>query len=129
MEIPFLGWSTILGLNDEVSSGEVVDVSSLSKLGNDVEVSIDLEAPISIPFTLLWFTLPVFDIDHIPSLMYLDRVSLILHFNLSVFSINLALNTHNLLWITSQVEMWTSPSVELEESRVHGSTSKVLTFH
>jgi hypothetical protein len=68
MEVPFLGWSTILGLDDEVSSGEVVDVSSLSKLGNDVEVSIDLEAPISIPLSLSWFTLPVLGVDEIPLL-------------------------------------------------------------
>jgi hypothetical protein len=129
MEIPFLGWSTILGLDDEVSSGEIVDVSSLSKSGNDVEVSIDLEAPVSIPFTLLWFTLPVFNVDHIPTLMFFLTVSSILHFNLSVFSINLALNSHNLLRLASQVEVWTSPSEKLEVSRVHCSASEVLSFH
>jgi hypothetical protein len=128
MEIPFLAWSTILSLNHEVSCN-IVNVSSFSKSGNDVEIGIDLEAPISIPLSLGWFTLPVFDVDHIPTLMSFLTVSLILHFNLSVFSINLALNSHNLLRLASQVEVWTSPSEKLEVSRIHCSASEVLSFH
>jgi hypothetical protein len=96
MEIPFLGWSTILSLDHEVSTREVIDISTLSKSGNDVEVGIDLEAPISVPFTLSWFTLPVFDIDEIPLLMVLIGTrKLFVHLDLSVFSISCTLNFHD----------------------------------
>jgi hypothetical protein len=61
-----------------------------------VEVSIDLEAPISVPLTLSWFTLPVFDIDEIPFLMVLiGSRKLLVHLDLSVFSISSTLNFHD----------------------------------
>jgi hypothetical protein len=77
MEIPFLSWSSILGLDDEISSSEVVNVSALSKSGNNMEIGIDFEAPISIPLSLGWFTLPVFSVDEIPSLRYFNTIDLI----------------------------------------------------
>jgi len=95
MEIPFLAWSTILSLDHEVSTWEVVDISTLSKSGNDVEVSVYLEAPISVPFSLGWFTLPVFDIDEIPTLVVLGSWKLFVHLDLSVFSISSALDFHD----------------------------------
>jgi hypothetical protein len=61
-----------------------------------VEVSINLEAPISVPFSFSWFTLPVFDIDEIPFLMVLIGTrKLFIHLDLSVFSINTALDFHD----------------------------------
>jgi hypothetical protein len=96
MEIPFLAWSTILSLNHEVSTREVVNISTFSKSRNDIEISIDLEAPISVPFSLGWLTLPVFDVDEIPSLMVIIGSRLhFVHLDLSVFSISSALNFHD----------------------------------
>jgi hypothetical protein len=70
MEVPFLALSTILSLNDEVSTRDVVYVSTLSKSGNNVEINVYLKTVFSVPFTGSWFTLPVFDIDEIELLVF-----------------------------------------------------------
>jgi hypothetical protein len=90
MEVPSLTWSTILFLNNKVSTREVVNVSTLSKSGNDIEVSINDEAPFSIPLSLGWFTLPVFDIDEIPLLVGSEAsIVLFVHVDVSIFGISL----------------------------------------
>jgi hypothetical protein len=68
-----------------------------------------------------WFTLPVFGIDKIPNLVdFLGTSILLVHLNLSVFSINSALNFHdNVLsshLLLSVVKEWISPHEELEPS-------------
>jgi hypothetical protein len=68
MEVPFLACSTILSLDDKIST-KIVDIFTETLSGNDMEVSVNLEAPISIPLTLGWFSLPVFGIDEVPLLM------------------------------------------------------------
>jgi hypothetical protein len=94
-----------------------------------VEVSIDLEAPISIPLSLGWFTLPVFGIDEVPSLIVLSGSWLLISkVDISILSINLAINFHYSLCVLSNEEEWIRPSEELEPSGVVGSASQVGSF-
>jgi hypothetical protein len=83
MEIPQLTSSTILFLNDKVSIVDVVNVSSFTKSRHDMEISINFETELFIHLSLSWFSLPVFDIDEIPLLMFLSI--LLVHEDVPVF--------------------------------------------
>jgi hypothetical protein len=85
MEVPFLACSTILELDQEISTN-VINISSSSQKRNDMEVFVDNEAPLSIPLTGGWFTLPVLGVDKIP-LLFNSSVEF-RHVDISVFSIN-----------------------------------------
>jgi len=85
MEIPFLACSTILSLDNKVSS-KIVNVSTSSKSGDNMEVHVDNKTIFSIPLSLGWFTLPVFGIDEIP-LLLLTTLEFP-HVDISVLSIN-----------------------------------------
>jgi hypothetical protein len=85
MEIPFLACSTILSLDHEVST-KIIDVSMFSEVRDDIEVLVDNEAPISVPLTGGWFTLPVLGIDKVP-LLFRSSVE-DGHVNISIFSVN-----------------------------------------
>jgi len=79
-----------------------------------MEVFVDNEAPISIPLTGGWFTLPVFDIDEIP-LLLLSSLEFP-HVDISVFGINTIRNIHDLVGFLLVSEEWISPDEELEPS-------------
>jgi hypothetical protein len=86
MEVPFLACSTVLSLDDQISIGCVVDVSTLTQSGNDMEVFVNNHSIVSIPFSGSWLSLPVLDIDEIPLLVSLSVVRV--HVDVSVFSVN-----------------------------------------
>ena len=81
MEVPFLACSSILSLDNKISS-KIVNVSSSSESRDDIEVFVDNHTIVSVPFTGLWFTLPVLSIDEIELLVNLSM--LLVHKKLSV---------------------------------------------
>jgi hypothetical protein len=85
MEVPSLACSTILSLNDKVSA-KIVNVSTSSKSGNNMEVHVNNESIVSVPLSLSWFSLPVFGVDELPLLVSLS-IELV-HEDVSVFGIN-----------------------------------------
>jgi len=113
MEVPFLACSTILNLNHKVST-KIINVSTSSKGGNDIEIFVDNEAIFSIPFTSGWFSLPVLGVDEIPLLVFLSIE--FVHVDISVFSINSSRNIHDMVMLLLVSKEWSSPSEELEPS-------------
>jgi len=79
-----------------------------------MEIFVDNEAPISIPLTSGWFTLPVLDIDEIPLLVFLSIE--FVHVDVSVLSINSSRNIHDMVVLLNVSKEWISPSEELEPS-------------
>jgi hypothetical protein len=62
-----------------------------------VEISFDIEAELFIEFSLLWLSLPFVNIHDIPLLV--DAIVICMDTNISVFSINIALNFKNLTFL------------------------------
>jgi hypothetical protein len=114
MEVPFLAVSTVLSLNDEVSIGCVVNIPTLTQSGDDMEVFVDNETVVSIPFTSGWFSLPVLGVDEIPLLVFFTIE--FVHVDISVFSINSSRNIHDMVLLSFVSKEWSSPSEELEPS-------------
>ena len=85
MEVPFLACSSVLSLNEKIST-DVINVSSFSHHGNNMEVFFNIESELSVVVTLGWVFLPVFLVDKIPLLVYLTIV--FPHVDVSVFGIN-----------------------------------------
>jgi len=69
VEVPNLGSSTVWNLNDHVSVVNQVKVSVVWKLGNNVEISFDVETESLIEFSLGWLSLPFINVDDIPLLV------------------------------------------------------------
>ena len=79
-----------------------------------MEMSVNLHAEVSVPFSIFWFTLPVFGINEIPLLV--DLAVSVSHKDLSILGVVSALNISNLILFLEVLEEWSLPSEELEPS-------------
>jgi hypothetical protein len=68
VEVPFLGSSSISGLDDNVSVVDDVKISVCFELRDNEEWSLNEEAEVLIEFSFSWFTLPVTNVDDVPLL-------------------------------------------------------------
>jgi hypothetical protein len=68
VEVPFLGSSSISGLDDNVSVVDDIEISVFSHLRDNIEISVNIHTESLVEFTLLWFSLPLVSIDDIPLL-------------------------------------------------------------
>jgi hypothetical protein len=85
MEVPDLGSSTVSYLDDHVSVVDQVEVSSLRKSRDDVEISLNVKSELLVELTLGWLLLVFIDIDNLPLLTCLSI--LVLNDDVSVFII------------------------------------------
>jgi hypothetical protein len=85
MEVPFLACSSILSLDDKISS-KIVNVSTSSESRDDIEVFVDNQTIFSVPFTSSWFSLPVLSVDEVPLLVSLTME--FGHVDISIFGIS-----------------------------------------
>jgi len=75
-------------------------------LGNNVEVSLNNQTEFLIELSLSGFSLPLISIDNVPLLV--DTVVLVLNFDVSVFSINIALDMHYLSFLIGNIDTFVS---------------------
>jgi len=75
-------------------------------LGNNVEVSLNNQTEFLIELSLSGFSLPLVSIDNVPLLV--DTVVLVLNFDVSVFSINIALDMHYLSFFIGNIDTFVS---------------------
>jgi len=94
VEVPDLGSSTIWNLDDHVSVVDQVKVSVIWELGDDVEISFNIESELLVKLSLSWLLLVFVDIDDLPSLVNL--AILLFHDDVSVFIIKSSINGNNL---------------------------------
>jgi hypothetical protein len=121
MEVPDLGSSTVLSLNDHVSVVDQIEVSLIWKCWDDVEISLNIESKSIIELALGWFTLPFISIDNVELLI--DGILLSVDTNVSVFLIDSTLNFNDLSFL---VDNWgTLVSKELPPSWVGSCTSDI----
>ena len=59
-------------LDDEVSVVDQVEVSVVWELGNNVEVSFNVETEVFVHLSLGWFSLPFINVDNVPLLVDLS---------------------------------------------------------
>ena len=69
VEVPDLLSSSIVNLNGHVSVVEDFEESVVWELGDDVEVSFDVESEFLVVLSLSWFSLPFVSVDDIPLLV------------------------------------------------------------
>jgi hypothetical protein len=77
-----------------------------------MEVSLNVKTELLVELSLSWFSLPFISVDNIPWLV--ESVVLVLDFNVSVFSINIALDMKDLAFLIAHVD--TSVSEHLPPS-------------
>jgi len=94
VEIPDLSSSSVSDLDDHVSVVDQIKVSAIWKLGDNVEVSLNVKSELLVELTLGWLLLILVDIDNSPSLVDLT----VLSFNdkVSVFVVESSRNCHDL---------------------------------
>jgi hypothetical protein len=81
MEVELLGFSSVLGLDYQVSSEEV-KVSSIWQSRYNIECSVNIKTEVSVELILAWFFLPITSIDKLPLLV--DSSMQVPHENISV---------------------------------------------
>jgi hypothetical protein len=124
MEVPYLTLSTVLGLDYEFAS-DVVNISSSSKSGNNMEIGVDSHTELIVHLSFTWFFNPVFLVDKIPLLVVLSFS--LSHVDVFVLSINCILNGSNLIVVFLVGKIRSLPFEELVPSRVVWLTSKPVT--
>jgi hypothetical protein len=90
VEVPNLGSSAIWNLDDHISIVDEVKISVVWKLGNNVEISFNIETESLVELSLGRFSLPLVNIHDIPLLM--DLVVSTVNSNVSVLLVDLANN-------------------------------------
>jgi len=86
MEVPDLSLSTIWCLDHHVSVVDQVKVSTIWKLGDNVEVSLNIESESIVELSLGWLSLPLINVDNVPLLV--DLSVFWMNNDVSVFRVN-----------------------------------------
>ena len=69
MEVPDLGSSSIWCLDYKVSVADQIKVSVIWQLGNNVEISLNIETKLLVELSLSWFLFILINIDNLPLLV------------------------------------------------------------
>jgi hypothetical protein len=101
MEIPNLSLSSILNLDSKISVIRNVEISICSQLRNNIEISLNIEAKVSVKLSLGWFVWILVSIDYLPLLV--DSVVLIVDLDVLVLIVNTSRDFHDLLSIVHNV--------------------------
>jgi len=94
MEVPGLGVSSILRLDDKVSVVDDVKVSVFRQLRDNVEWSFNIEPEVFIEFSWSWFSLPFISVDNVP--LATQFVVLVDSISVSSFTISASINFNDL---------------------------------
>jgi len=71
-----------------------------------MEISFNIESELFIELTLLWFTLPFVNVHDVPLLS--DLTIFVLDFNISILTINVALNLNYLSSLVGDIDVLVS---------------------
>jgi hypothetical protein len=85
MEVPCLSLSSIWSLDDHVSVVDEVEVSVAIQIGDDIEISFNIDTELLVKLALSWFLFVFVNIDNSKSLV--DLTISVFNLDVSVLSV------------------------------------------